>query len=214
MRQYQARLDGRVPDLTGKRMPSVAGRTLSGENLRVPEDIEGRPSLLLITYVPDAQLDAERWRKALAGRAPALPVYQLSPRRGLATSHPGTAPAPGLSSRGSREASDEHRPATDVAGERRDRVVTLYQTGVRLRGAVGDVGAVAHVVLLDAGGVAVWLGRQGFSDRALDELLQAVRTIATPGAALASLSGRESREGPSDQERPSSGLGENDQAAA
>jgi hypothetical protein len=187
MDETEAVPEGRVPELIGKRMPSLAGRTLIGENLRVPEDLEGEPALLLITYAVEAQPDVEQWWQALEARASGLAVYQISPRRGLMTSRPGAKPTAAPPLRDSFDVSLEDRVETDVPERRRARVMTLYQTGARLRGAVGNLGPVTHAVLLDVNGVAAWAGRRGFSETALNDLLDALRNVSTPPAAVKSL---------------------------
>lgn len=45
----------------GKKFPSVKAQSLNGESLEIPDDYSGRPVLLLIGYVQQAQFDADRW---------------------------------------------------------------------------------------------------------------------------------------------------------
>jgi len=61
----------------GRRFPSVAGQALSGEPVRMPEDLLGAPALLLCAYRRGTQPDIDRWA-AFAGREfPWLAVYEL-----------------------------------------------------------------------------------------------------------------------------------------
>ena len=47
--------------LVGEPFPSVTGESLEGETVRIPEDLAGRPAILLVGYTQEAQFDADRW---------------------------------------------------------------------------------------------------------------------------------------------------------
>ena len=61
-----------------RRFPSVTGVALSGEPVRIPEDLIGAPALLLCAYRRGTQADIDRWA-AFAGRElPQLAVFEPS----------------------------------------------------------------------------------------------------------------------------------------
>lgn len=47
--------------VVGERLPSVTGESLAGKPVRLPEDLEGQPAVLLLGYTQRAQFDADRW---------------------------------------------------------------------------------------------------------------------------------------------------------
>jgi len=63
--------------LKGRRFPSVTGVALSGEPLRIPEDIVGAPALLLCAYRRDTQTDIGRWAAFAERELPRLAVFEL-----------------------------------------------------------------------------------------------------------------------------------------
>ncbi|MBC7541595.1 MAG: hypothetical protein H7338_02570 [Candidatus Sericytochromatia bacterium] len=65
---------------TGSRLPTIVGGTLSGKKVTFPEDLAGRPAVLLIGFTRDSRTPVEAWAKALAkaGIDPAeTPIYPM-----------------------------------------------------------------------------------------------------------------------------------------
>ena len=149
-----------APGIIGRRFPSVAGRALSGEVVRIPEDLAGAPALLLCAYRRGTQDDVDRWAAFAGQRLPNLVVYEL----------------PIISSR-------VWRPLQGwIDGGMRGgvppglwaHVVTLYDDGIRARTFVGDGGGLrTQVVLLDAAGVVVFTDSGGFGEEAAERLAAA-----------------------------------------
>jgi hypothetical protein len=153
-----------APSPLGRRFPSIAGRALSGEVVRVPEDLAGAPALLLCAYRRGAQADVDRWA-AFAGRElPGLAVYELPiiPSRVWR-------PLQGWIDGGMRGG---------VPPAQWDRVVTVYEDGALARAFVGGSGGWrAQVVLLDAAGVVVYHDAGGFRKEAATGLAKAVAAL-------------------------------------
>ena len=152
------------PDIIGRRFPSVAGRALSGEVVRFPEDLAGAPALLLCAYRRGTQEDVDHWAAFAGQRLPDLGVYEL----------------PIISSR-------VWRPLQGwIDGGMRGgvppglwtHVVTLYDDGTRARTFVGDGGGWrTQVVLLDAAGVVTFTDSGGFSEEAAERLAAAAALL-------------------------------------
>jgi hypothetical protein len=151
-------------DLIGRRFPSVAGRALSGEVVRFPEDLAGAPALLLCAYRRGAQADADRWAAFVERELPDLAVYELPiiPSRLWR-------PFQGWIDGGMRGG---------VPPSLWSHTVTLYEQGAVARAFVGDAGGQrTQAVLLDAGGVVVLHDADGFSEAGGRALADGVRSL-------------------------------------
>jgi hypothetical protein len=144
----------------GRRFPSVAGRALSGETVRIPEDLLGAPALLLCAYRRGTQADIDRWA-AFAGRELSqTAVYELPIIPALVWR-----PFQGMIDGGMRGG---------VPPRQWPRVVTLYEQGAKARAFLGDDGgAHAIVVLLDGNGVVTFCDAGGFREGVANSLAAA-----------------------------------------
>lgn len=153
----------RGPPVVGSRFPATAGSALSGERVRFPADLAGRPAVLLVAYRRGAQPDIDRWTAFLGWQAPWLRCFEVPVIPQLTWR-----PLAGWIDAGMR------------GGVPRDswgHVVTLYEEGAVVRDFVGDRGTdTAHVVLLDGGGTVAWFCDTGFSEEAGRALLDALET--------------------------------------
>jgi len=151
--------------IIGRRFPSVAGRALSGEVVRLPDDLGGAPALLLCAYRRGTQADCDRWA-AFAGRdLPGLAVYELP-----IIASPVWRPLQGWIDGGMRGGVPPALWSTTV---------TLYEQGRAAREFVGDSGGHrAQVVLLDEAGVVAFHDARGFSQEGGAALAAAVATLA------------------------------------
>jgi hypothetical protein len=158
--------------LVGRRFPSVAGQALSGETVRIPEDLLGAPALLLCAYRRGTQPDIDRWA-AFAGREfPWLAVYELPIIPALVWR-----PFQGMIDGGMRGG---------VPRRQWSSVVTLYEQGATARAFLGDGGGLhTIVVLLDAGGVVNFCESGGYREATERAMAQALRALdeahAEPG---------------------------------
>ncbi len=146
----------------GRVFPSVWGTALSGEALRLPHDLQGAPALLLVAYRRAAQADVDRWATFLRDTTPALRVLELPVIPAILWR-----PLQGWIDGGMRGG---------VPRPQWSNVITVYEDGATVRAFVGDRGAaVAHAVLLDAGGTVRALETDGFDD---DDAARLSATIA------------------------------------
>jgi hypothetical protein len=151
--------------IVGRRFPSVAGRALSGELVRFPEDTMGAPVLLLCAYRRGTQDDVDRWAAFTGRELPDLSVYELPIIPALVWR-----PFQGMIDGGMRGG---------VPRGQWSRVVTLYDQGDRARAFVGDGGGMrTQVVLLDAAGVVAFHDTGGYREAAARALVAAVRTLS------------------------------------
>jgi hypothetical protein len=148
----------------GRRFPSVAGQALSGETVRIPEDLIGAPALLLCAYRRGTQPDIDRWA-AFAGREAAwLAVYELPIIPSVVWR-----PFQGMIDGGMRGG---------VPRRQWSSVVTLYEQGGKARAFLGDHGGLhATVVLLDADGVVTFFETGGYREATAKGLVEAVRAL-------------------------------------
>ena len=150
--------------VVGSRFPTVSGRALSGDLVRLPDDLAGRPALLLCAYRRCAQEDIDRWAASVAGALPGLAVYELPiiPSRLWR-------PFQGWIDGGMRGG---------VPPDLWSRTVTLYEEGAVARAFIGDSrGCRAQVLLLDAAGVVAFHDARGFSTEGVEGLAAAVAAL-------------------------------------
>jgi hypothetical protein len=148
----------------GRRFPSVAGQALSGETVRIPEDLLGAPALLLCAYRRGTQADIDQWA-AFAGRQfPWLALYELPI-------------IPSVVWRPFQNMIDGGMRGGVPRGQW-SSVVTLYAQGAKARAFLGDGGGLyASVVLLDADGVVTFCETGGYREAAARALAQALRAL-------------------------------------
>jgi len=150
--------------IVGRRFPSVAGRALSGEVVRFPDDLYGAPALLLCAYRRGTQADVDRWAAFAARELPRLAAFELP-----IISARVWRPLQGWIDGGMRGG---------VPPAQWQRVVTLYDDGAQARAFVGDGGGLrTQVVLLDAAGVVAFHDAGGFSGEAAARLAAAAAAL-------------------------------------
>jgi hypothetical protein len=149
-------------DPTGELMPHVSGESLEGERVPLPP---GRPAVLLLGYVQDAQFDADRWLFGLLQAG--TPVLLLE-----VPTIPGLVPRliSGTIDTGMR---------SGIPREDWGSVVTVYGEGAReLAAFTGDERPRnMRVLLVDAEGRVRWFHDRGFSASKLLELDRAARAL-------------------------------------
>ncbi len=135
--------------LEGLRFPSVAGVALSGERVRIPEDLMGAPALLLCAYRRGTQSDIDKWAAFCGRELPRLAVFELPIIPALIWR-----PLQGWIDGGMRGG---------VPRAQWSSVVTLYEDGAKARAFIGDGGGDrAQVVLLDGAGMVAFHDAGGF----------------------------------------------------
>jgi len=149
----------------GASFPSVQASTLEGDAVRVPEDLAGRPALLLIGYVQDAQFDLDRWLLGLLQAGTNVRCLELPTISGWIPSLFASRIDSGM--RAGIPQEDWHTVAT-LYGDDAGRVADL--TG-KERGLNG------RIMLLDAEGRIAWFHDRGYSASRLLELDAMVRQL-------------------------------------
>jgi hypothetical protein len=157
-------------DPTGRPFPSVVGRSLEGEEVRLPEACEGGPAVLLLGYVQKAQFDADRWLYGLLQADLGTAVYEVPT-------------IPGLFPRALAGTIDSGM-RSGIPSEDWGSVVTVYGSAAEeLVAFTGNENPRnIRVLLLDAEGRVIWFHDRGFSAGVLIDLEQRARAESGPGA--------------------------------
>lgn len=147
----------------GQALPSVTGTALDGKEWRLPEDLAGRPAVLLVGYEQRAQFDADRWLFGL--------LQAETPARLLEVPT-----IPGLFGRALADTIDSGM-RSGIPREDWGTVVTLYgDSAARMRAFTGtENGRNMRVLVLDGRGVVRWFHDRGFSAAKCLELDRLVR---------------------------------------
>ena len=149
----------------GRTFPSVAGRSLAGEPVRLPQAVAGAPAVLLVAYRRGTQADIDRWLEMLRRDLPWLRALELPAIANIVWR-----PLAGWIDGGMRRGVPEPMWAS---------VVTLYEDAGRVREFLGDAGGLtAHVALLDPGGRVAWFAAGGYSEDAAAGLRAAAAAAA------------------------------------
>jgi hypothetical protein len=158
---------GTVPNRNPEteRFPSVSGRALTGDVRRIPEDFAGRPTVVIVGYVQNAQFDIDRWLLGLVQAETPVEIVEAPTIDGL---------VPGMFA-GTIDAGMR----SGIPREDWPAVVTLY--GDDAARAVAGFGNEnprnGRVALLDADGVIRWFHDRGYSASHLLELDREARDL-------------------------------------
>lgn len=147
----------------GETFPAVSGETLAGQPLRLPDDLRGRPAIVLIGYLQEAQFDADRWLYGLLQADLDVRILEVPT-------------IPGLFPRAFAGAIDSGM-RSGIPAEDWQVVVTLYgDDAAAVRDFTGDeAGRNIRVLLLDADGRVRWMHDRGYS---AGKQLELERTLA------------------------------------
>jgi hypothetical protein len=153
-------------DPTGEVFPTVAGESLAGEPVELPGALAGRPAVILIGYLQEAQFDIDRWLMGLIQAGIAVPILEVPTIPGL---------APTLASGWIDDGMRSGIPEEDWAV-----VVTLYGSAAtpvaEFTGTTN--GRLTRVLLLDADGRVAWFHDRGYSaSRAIELAELAARLV-------------------------------------
>jgi len=153
-------------DPVGLRLPELAGKGLDGRAVRLPEDLTGAPSVLLVGYEQDAQFDADRWLFGLLQAGTPVRMLEVPTIPGLLV--------------GAFQGAIDAGMRSGIPHEDWGSGVTLYGgTAAALERFTGnDGGRNMRVLLLDAEGTVRWFHDRGFSAGKLLELDGLARALA------------------------------------
>lgn len=152
----------------GEVFPSVPGEGLDKKKWRIPEDMAGKDTLLLIGYDQDTQFDIDRWMLGILQVKTPVVFYELPTIPGL-----GAAVMGGMIDDGMRAGIPK-----DLWGG----VITVYGGAEKIVRFTGNERRQnSRVALLDGSGRVIWFWDQGFSPKAMLELDGLVRERAGSG---------------------------------
>ena len=141
----------------GERFPQVRTETLSGEEVALPDNLEGEPAILLIGYVQNAQFDIDRWLLGLSQAQTPGRLLEVPTIRGM---------VPRMISGQINEGMRRGIPEEDWGV-----VATAYRDADKIIEFLGNENPNnARVVLLDERGNVVWIHDRGYSAGKLLEL--------------------------------------------
>ncbi|MFT5236209.1 MAG: hypothetical protein ACI90A_001578 [Shewanella sp.] len=143
--------------ITGQVFPMVIGETLEGDQMSLPDDLNGKVSLLLIGYKQDSQFDIDRWLIGLDMTETRLDVYEVPTIQGL---------FPRMFSTMINNGMRAGIPKSLWKG-----VITVYEDGEMVQSYTGNQDPNnTRVVLLDENGIVLYFYDDGFSVEALNQL--------------------------------------------
>ncbi|MBC8328338.1 MAG: hypothetical protein H8E31_06270 [Planctomycetes bacterium] len=156
-------------DTSGEAFPEVQGESLAGEAVQLPQAVAGRPAVLLLGYVQDAQFDADRWLFGLLQAETPVQILELPT-------------IPGLFPRLLRGTIDDGM-RSGIPSEDWASVVTVYgPDAATLKAFTGvETPRNIRVLMLDRDGRVVWMHDRGFSAGKMLELDRAARALAGDG---------------------------------
>lgn len=154
----------------GEPFPAVQGKRLTDEAVAIPGDFAGKPVLLLVGYVQNAQFDIDRWLLGLAQAGTPVQVLEVPTIRGWVPRA-----ISGWIDSGMR---------SGIPEEDWRIVATVYKDAPRIVDFLGNVEPInSRVVLLDAEGRVHWMHDRGYSASKLMELDEQVRQLNRVGPA-------------------------------
>lgn len=149
---------------TGETFPTVTGNALSGEAVTLPQDLAGKPAILLIGFEQDTQFDLDRWILGLVQSGTDTKILELPTIPGM---------VPGMFAKTIDNGMRRGIPKEDWGS-----VVTLYDEAAPVAKFTGnDDGLPGRIVLLDATGKVVFFHDRGYSAGTLQKLLQEVERL-------------------------------------
>ncbi len=143
--------------IEGEKFPAITGESLEKQQVSIPSDFIGKPTLLLIGYKQNSQFDIDRWLIALDMTGTKVDVYEIPTIQGLFPKMFSTFIDNGM--------------RAGIPKPLWKGVVTVYGDGEKVQKYTGnDNPNNTRVVLLNAQGMVIYFYDQGFSVPALNDL--------------------------------------------
>ena len=157
-------------DPVGQPFPAVAGEALDGKAWKIPQDLAGKPAIVLVGFVQDSQFDIDRWLLGITQAETPVPFLELPTIKGLAPRM-----FKGTIDDGMRGGipQEDWRGVITLWGDDAKRVVEL--TG-------NEQPNNARVLLLDAEGRIAWFADRGYSANGMVALDARARELLAPVA--------------------------------
>ncbi|MEM7182258.1 MAG: hypothetical protein AAF518_15190 [Spirochaetota bacterium] len=145
----------------GKKFPSVKGESLAKQEWSIPEDMQGKPVLLLLGYKQQSQFDIDRWLIGIDMTKTKIKVFELPAVKGLIPQMI----KPRINEGMRRGIPDELWAI----------VITIYGDGDTVQKFTGNEKPNnARVILLDQTGTIRYFTDRGFSVSGLNKLREMV----------------------------------------
>lgn len=143
--------------LTGQQFPSVSGESLEQNLVNIPEDFNGKTTLLLIGYKQNSQFDIDRWLIGLDMTNTEVDVYEIPTIQGLFPRMFSTVIDNGM--------------RAGIPKSLWKGVITVYKDGEKVQKYTGNKNPNnARVVLLNEQGIVMYMYDNGFSVEALNQV--------------------------------------------
>lgn len=151
-------------NVVGERFPAVRGKSLSGQEMTLPDHFKGKKVIIVIGYVQQTQFDIDRWGIGFFTANLNLPPIVEVPT------------IPGLLPSLFKESIDGGMRSGIPAESWKD-VVTVYGSdGAKIAEWTGtEVPRNCRVLLLDEQGVVTWMHDKGYGLPPLKSLLDTLR---------------------------------------
>jgi len=141
----------------GQKFPSINGENLEKNQVSIPEDFQGKFTLLLLGYKQNSQFDIDRWLIGLDMTETNIDVYELPTIQGMFPRVFST-----MIDNGMRKG---------IPKDLWKGVITVYKDGEKVQAFTGNESPNnARVVLLDRNGIIIYMYDDGFSVTALNKL--------------------------------------------
>lgn len=153
----------------GEQFPSVAGTSLAGDEMILPDAFRGEKVILVLAFEQDAQFDIDRWGIGFFTTDLELPpVYEIPTIPGLLPSLFKDTIDGGM--------------RKGIPEESWNDVITVYggDGGVLAEWTGTENGLNARIVLLDEEGVVIWFHDRGYGLPPLQDLLETLKTDLSP----------------------------------
>ncbi|MCF1428737.1 MAG: hypothetical protein LPD71_04940 [Shewanella sp.] len=148
--------------------PAVQGTTLSKQRVSLPMHFSGRPVVLLIGYVQDAQFDIDRWLIGLDMTQTRTEVFELPTIAGM---------LPRMFETRINDGMRAGIPKSLWGG-----VITIFDDGERVQEFTGNINPNnARVILLDSQGQVRFFYDEGFAVAPLNALRQTLAELSSSG---------------------------------
>lgn len=142
---------------TGQAFPSVSGESLEQNIVNIPEDFNGKTTLLLIGYKQNSQFDIDRWLIGLDMTNTEVDVYEIPTIQGLFPRMFSTVIDNGM--------------RAGIPKSLWKGVITVYKDGEKVQKYTGNENPNnARVVLLNEQGIVMYMYDDGFSVEALNQV--------------------------------------------
>ncbi len=148
----------------GEKFPSIKGKALDDKQWNIPEDMSGKPTLLLLGYKQNSQFDIDRWLIGLDMTKTAITVYELPTIQGMVPRMFKTSIDNGMRS--------------GIPKPIWGSVITIYDDGTKVQKFTGNEKALnSRVILIDQQGVIKYFHDKGFSVADLNALRDQINKL-------------------------------------